>query len=261
MSDPRRFSTPIRLLLDNANPADPADPLLLGEQLAAIAGPIEDAVRERTAVSTGAASAPALIAVAGNFLPLMQSLDAQYGADAELPLQDAAGTVNAALQSLAELDRWLDRLELSTIRTTLYSLQLGIGVWAMRHRLTIQAPAILVNALAVRANHAATRQDTAAVYALMQGFIEHLAPALDADLERSDPERPWRLLNLNFAITAIRTGDVSMMRFAFETLNRHLPDERAGFYDEALALASQPGFPPETRAMIEAECTRWSAVH
>src|SRR5258706_68768 len=102
---------------------------------------------------------------------------------------------------------------------------------------------------------------TAAAYALMQGFIAHLAPQLDADLERSNPERPWRLLNLNFAITAIRTGDAALMRFAFDTLNNHLPDERAGFYEEACALASQPGFLPETRALIEAEHARWSRVH
>ena len=117
----------------------------------------------------------------------------------------------------------------------------------------------IVNALAARSNAATTRQETAAVYALMQGFIQHLLPQLGADLERSNPERPWRLLNLNFAITAIRTGDATMMRYAFNELNLHLPDECAGFYQEALALASRPGFPNETRQLIEVEYLRWAS--
>ena len=131
----------------------------------------------------------------------------------------------------------------------------------MRHQLAIHAAEPIVNALAAQSNRAETRQQSAAVYAMMQGFVQHLAPLLKADLERSNPERAWRLLNLNFAITAIRTGDAAMMRFAFDTLNDHLPDERAGFYSEALALASQPGFPDELRAIIEAEFTRWAPMH
>ena len=95
----------------------------------------------------------------------------------------------------------------------------------------------------------------------MQGFISHFSTALEADLERSNPQRPWRLLNLNFAITAIRSGDAALMRYAFDTLNSHLPDERSGFYEEAHALASQPGFPQETKGLIEAEITRWTRVH
>jgi hypothetical protein len=52
-----------------------------------------------------------------------------------------------------------------------------------------------------------------------------------------------------------------MIRFAFDTLNDHLPDERAGFYAEAYALACQPGFPAETRSLIEAEHANWTPAH
>jgi hypothetical protein len=202
-----------------------------------------------------------LTAIVSAFLSLMQSLDAQYGKDAELPLPDAAAAVDESLRCLAGLETWLDRLALPDQRESLHAVQLGIGYWAMRHQLPIHATEPIVNALAAQSNRAESRQESAAVYALMQGFIQHLAPALKADLERSNPERAWRLLNLNFAITAIRTGDADMMRFAFDSLNNHLPDERRGFYAEAHALASRPGIPPETRALIEAEYRRWTRVH
>ena len=50
----------------------------------------------------------------------------------------------------------------------------------------------LCNALARRSNAARGKKALAAVAALMQGVISHVAPRLSGDLERSNPERPWR---------------------------------------------------------------------
>ena len=261
MSEPKINVKPIRLLLSNAVAGGIAEPAPLRERFAFLAAYVNDATRQRFGGSAGATDAVALIALISDFLLLMQNLDAQYGADRELPLIDAAGAVGEALRCLAELDTWLDRLDLSDKREILHAVQLGVGYWAMCHQLPVHAAEPIVNALAAQSNRAATRQESAAVYALMQGFVHYLAPALRADLERSNPERAWRLLNLNFAITAIRTGDAAMMRFAFDTLNTHLPDDRAGFYEDAYALTSPPGFPPETRALIEAEYARWTRIH
>jgi hypothetical protein len=233
----------------------------LHERFASVAASVNDAHGQRFDGSGGATDAIGLVAIIGDFLQLMQNLDLQYGADGELPLHDAAEAVDEALRCVAELDAKLDRLEQSDKREILHTVQIGIGFWAMRHQLPIHAPAPIVNALAAQSNLAETRQDVAAVYAMTQGFVQHLAPTLKADLERSNPERPWRLLNLNFAITAIRTGDAAMMRFAFDNLNTNLPDECAGFYAEACVLACQPGFPADTRALIEAEHSRWSRTH
>ncbi len=261
MSTAKINITPIHLQPSNAVDANLADHDSLRAHFVRLAAFVNEACHQRVAASTATADAPGLIAVVGDFLPVMRDLDAQYGADHVLPLNDAADAVDESLQCLATLDAWLGRLGQAAWRGDLRTLLLGIGYWAMRHHLPIYAAAPIANALAERSNLTETRQETAAVYALMQGFIHHLAPALKADLERSNPERAWRVLNLNFAITAIRTGDAAMMRFAFDTLNAHLPDERRGFYEEAFALASQPGFPVETRAMIEAEQARWARVH
>ena len=261
MSEPKFTAKPVRLFFNNAATTDTADPTPLRERFASLSTAVNDAHRRRFGERAGATDAPALIAIVSDLLPVMQDLDVQYGADGELPMADAAAAVDEALRCLAGLEIWLDLLELSGKQDDLHAVQLGIGYWAMRHRLPIHAAEPIVNALAIRSNRAATRQEAAAVYALMQGFIHHLAPTLKADLERSNPERAWRLLNLNFAITGIRTGDAAMMRFAFDTLNSHLPDECAGFYAEALALTAKPGFPMETRELIESEFTRRTRIH
>ena len=201
------------------------------------------------------------LGIVGEFLSVASSLDTQFGADATLPVVDIAEAADAALQSLAAIDMRFDPQSLAEQRQTLHKLAIGIGYWCMRHNLAIASPALIVNALAAQSNAATSRQETAAIFALMQGFIAHFEPTLQSDLERSNPERPWRILNLNFTITAIRSGDAAMIRFAFDTLNRHLPDERAGFYAEAFTLSSQPGFPADTRRLIEAEVSRWTAMH
>ena len=217
---------PIRMMF-NAGPDTKDDALAsLDEHFRSVAEAMQTAYRERYAgASRGVApnDAISLLAIVGDFLAVMSRLDHH------LP--------------------------------DLQTVEIGIGYWAMRHELPIGMVEPIVNALAAQSNAAESRQETAAVYAMMQGFISHFSPLLQADLERSNPQRPWRLLNLNFAITAIRTGDESLMRYAFDTLNAHLPYDLPGFYEEAQALASRPGFPLGSRGLIEAEFTRWTQAH
>lgn len=171
-------------------------------------------------------------------LGILESLDRQYGESGELPLEGTDDLVAGILVELASGDD--------------PDAAIGVALWAMRHSVDVTTPEIVVNALAARSNKARTQEELAAVYALMQGFIAHMAPRLSADLERSNPERPWRILNLNFAITAIRTEDPQMMDFAFDSLARALPDEAQGFFAEALAHALGPGIAPAVRERLEA---------
>ncbi len=256
---------PIHLVLKDANAlttnrAPNETPLSV--RFSSTAAAVNEAYRARFAgANLGGADAIGLVAVVGDFLEVTERLDFEYGADGALPLAALDDATDEALRATTELDRWLERFDLAPQRHELSAVTLGIGLWAMRHAITFFTTEPIVNALATRANEAESKQETAAAYALMQGFILHFAPQLGADLERSNPERPWRMLNLNFAITAIRTGDAALMRYAFDTLNKHLADERAGFYAEAYTLASQPGFPLETRGLVEAEHARWVRRH
>ncbi len=225
---------------------------------------IQKTHRQRYAGATvggGAGDVIVSINIVSDFLALMSRLDGEYGPDRALPIEDVPDAVDETLRCLAELESWLIRFDQADQLAHLQAVEIGVGYWAMRHGLPILAVEPIVNALATRSNAAKSTQETAAVYAMMQGFISHFSPSLKADLELSNPQRPWRLLNLNFAITGIRTGDAALMRYAFDTLNSHLPADRTGFYEDAQALASQPGFPPATRVLIEAEFARWTRIH
>jgi hypothetical protein len=254
---------PIRLALKDASALNAPDEVPLSVRFSTLAAAVNVAYAERFGAGgdLGRNDAIALVAAVSEFIEVSERLDFEYGADGVLPLEDAGDAADEALRAASELDGWLDRFDLAAHRSELHAVILGIGIWSMRHELPLHTIEAIVNALATRSNEAESKQETAAAYALMQGFIVHLAPQLKADLERSNPQRPWRMLNLNFAITAIRSGDAALMRYAFDTLNNHLPDERIGFYEEACTIAMQPGFPLDTRGLIEAEHAKWARVH
>ena len=182
------------------------------------------------------------------YLRTFAALDRQYGGSGPLPVEDAPEVVAAALTQMAHLESTPEFADLT----------LGIALWAIRHEVEIRVVEPVANALAMRSNQASSPQELAAVFGLMQGVIAHVAPRLSADLERSNPERPWRVLHANFAITAIRSRDPALMDHAFDALDAALPDERAGFYGEALALAMNPRIDPQVRERIEARHLKWA---
>ncbi len=194
-----------------------------------------------------------------SMLSMMIRLDQQFGTTGPFPIDGVQEALAEAISAAARVES--DSSGNDAAILALDRAVIALAHWATQHVLEIRPPDIWVNALARRANAAETRQDCAAVFALMQGAIAHLEPALAADLEKSNPERPWRILNLNFAITAIRAGDGALMRHAFDTLNRHMPLDAPGFYAEASTQASHPAFPPAQRAMIDQEVARWTRAH
>jgi hypothetical protein len=189
-------------------------------------------------------------------LHALQSLDKQYGGMAPLELEDVSSLVGGIHAQLAHWEAEATRRKLGAA-ATLAEVTIGVALWAIRHGVPLDAVEPVVNALAWRSNHAHGKPELAAVYSLMRGVIEHVSPRLAADLERSNPERPWRLLHANLAITAIRTEDPEAMDAAFDLLDAALPDERAGFYAEARALALAPDIAPAVRDRIEARCAKW----
>lgn len=217
--------------------------------------------KERQAGVAHPGDADDLFSLLAEFLAFMARTDAEVGPDGPLAQVDADLACADALRAAASLESWLNRFDLKEKQAELDTLIIGIALWAMRHDCVIHVPEPLVNALARLSNQAATRQDVAAAFAMMQGAIEHLKPQLAADLEQSNPERPWRMLHLNFAITAIRSGDIALARHAFSALNAGLPLERAGFYGEALKLGQHAGLPDEMLGLIMAQHEAAAARH
>lgn len=188
-------------------------------------------------------------------------LDRQHGGSGPIAAEGVEELLAAILTDLAHVEAAALRVPDAALLADTTDFLLGVAIWAMRHQAGVDPVEPVVNALAHRANAARSRQELAAVFGLTQAILAHVAPRLSADLERSNPERPWRILHANLAITAIRTEDAAMMEHAFDALDGALPDECAGFYAQALALALSPGVAPLVRERIEARHLKWTAAH
>ena len=171
-------------------------------------------------------------------LETLEAIDRQYGGNAPLALEDVAELLASIVVDLSRVGE--------------AQLVVGAALWGLRHGVPIEAPEPVINALADRSNSTTDKEAIAAILALMHALAENIAPRLAADLERSNPERAWRILHVNLAITAIRTEQAALMDKAFDALDRALPDESQGFYAEALALALAPRISPVVRETIEA---------
>lgn len=182
----------------------------------------------------------------------LDGLDRDYGPAGPLPVEGAGELLAATLTTLARIAQHAPEES----RVSVAEVTSAVALWALNHEIEIDPVEPVVNALAIRANAARSPQAAASVLDLMQRVIDNVAPRLSADLERSNPERPWRLLHANLAITAIRTGDTSAMDRAFDALDRALPDEARGFYAEAMALALNPAIPAPVRERIAARHAR-----
>ncbi len=193
-------------------------------------------------------------------LDTLLALDRQAGGHGRLSLEGTEELVAALLTDLAHVEADAVRAGDAALAAENAEFVLGVALWAIRHEVPLATPEPVVNALAIRANAARSKPELSALVGLMQGVAAHVAPRLAADLERSNPERPWRVLHANLAIAAIRTEDPALIDFAFDALDGALPDERAGFYAEALALALAPGIAPAVRERIEARHLKWTAA-
>lgn len=203
------------------------------------------ATRELNARFREAAQRDARLVALRPGFEMLEAIDRQHGGSSALALEDAPELVAGLLVDLARHNAHPD-------------LVIGVALWALRHEVPLEAVEPVVNALAQRSNMAASPQELAAVFGLMQGVIANIAPRLSPDLERSDPQRPWRILHLNFAITAVRTEDEKLIDFAFDALDGALPGECGSFYAEAVAHALHPGIPTPVRERIEARHLKWT---
>ena len=188
----------------------------------------------------------------------LDALDRQYGGTGPLPLENVDELVAATITDLAHLESDCRREGFGEATLVLADLTLGVALWAIRHQVAITVAEPVANALALVSNAGANARELSAVLGIMQAVIANVAPLLGADLERSNPLRPWRLLHVNMAITAIRTEDPAFMAAAFDALDAALPQERAGFYAEALSLALGPRIAPAVREAIEARHQRFN---
>lgn len=208
-----------------------------------------------------AAAHPALysaLAEGQNAVDAIAALERQRRG-AQLPaVEGLPDLLAAAVSAMAPADAALAANPSDPLLIEAADLTVTLALWGLQHGIPVLPAEPVVNALARQANATRDKNALAGAVHLMQALGENLGPSLAADLERSNPERPWRVLHSNRAIAAIRTEEPALMDAAFDALDAALPEECATFYAEALALALSPAIPETVRERIRSRHLKWT---
>ncbi len=152
---------------------------------------------------------------------------------------------------LEQLHAWAEALEYQDMREALDEIIVTWGVWAARFLGPLPLTQPLVEALSRVAN---SHQDPAFLAELShvyQEIAEAVDPATRDDRDRTNPARPWRLLNLNYGIVATRSHQPEIMEQAFEQLLHRLPEDAPGFFEEGMQQMEAVGYPEHVRRIME----------
>lgn len=160
-----------------------------------------------------------------------------------------------------ELGNWAARLALPQEKAMLEEIALSAAHWVIRHQGEIRSLEVIVNMLAAKANRSSDKAALTSLFHVMNDVIEHTSPELKSDVEKSDPARPWRMLNFNFAIVATRTMNKELMIRAFDTLGRNLPEDCPQFFEEGLKQSEKSEYGPEIKTMMTEYFKKWATLH
>jgi hypothetical protein len=192
----------------------------------------------------------------GRFTDIIRHLDQQPGTSIEqFDASDAANEYQElsdfGLDLLKQLGEWCDQLELTETRTALDEVIVTLGVWVARHLGPLHTIEPIVDALSKVANSSTDPVFLAELSQVYREIADAVAPVLKQDVDKSNPGRPWRILNLNYAIVATRSHAPETMEQAFAQLLIRLPEDAAGFFTEGMEQMDVIGYPDHVRRVME----------
>jgi hypothetical protein len=162
------------------------------------------------------------------------------------------------LSLLNDLIYWAEKLNLEQSHQQLRTAAYPLALWLARHGAELRNLEPIVDGIAYLANTTSDTQVLEDLCAAMGEIIAAVSPTLQQDLENSNPNRPWRVLNLNRGIVATRTHNPAVMEAAFRVLIANLPDDAPEFFREGMLQMDALDYPEIVRRMMEKYYRQWS---
>ena len=221
---------------------------------------IETRYSERTPLA-GDVTPGQLIEAMKQLLLVFEKLDKENGVYGALPYDEPSDLGEHGINIAGDLATWAERLDLPEAKIEVEKVAVGVALWVARHGGEIRALETVVNGFAASANGTQSQDVLRTLYRAMQAVLEHAAPPIKHDLDKSNPGRPWRILNFNCAIVATRTQDAQLMQEAFDNLGRNLPEDASAFFEEGLKQADKPVYGALVKSLMQEYFARWTVRH
>jgi hypothetical protein len=213
-------------------------------------------------MQTGVATAPAqLIERINQFFIIYEKLGNSQNENNLIGKDNISEIGEQAINCLIELANWAQQLGLPQEKAMLDEIALAAAHWIVRHQGEIRNLEPIVNLLAAKANQTSDKAILISLFHVIGEVIDHATVEYKADLDKSDPSRPWRMLNFNYAIVATRTLNSELMIKAFDSLGRNLPEDCPGFFEEGLKQSQKPIYDSEIKNIMAEYFKKWATLH
>lgn len=186
-----------------------------------------------------------------HFFDVVDSINIKSEEEQVIAKQEATNIGEHGFILLLKLIDLMERLDLPHKRKEIEQVSVIFAHWVVRYNGKINHPEPVVNALAQLANLLQDKPTLINLSDLMSKVVEACSLEIRQDKDKSDPNRPWRLLHFNRAIVATRTHDTEIMKQAFDEMLVYLPNEAAGFFNQGMKETDQNEYPTQVRQLIE----------
>ncbi|MCW8900685.1 MAG: hypothetical protein OQK75_05815 [Gammaproteobacteria bacterium] len=173
---------------------------------------------------------------------LLNSDKSEFGSVSELG--------DYGLQLFSCLEQWVKAARLDRNGQLQISI-ISLAVWLHEHDGILLQLESVVNALSQIANQ--TSQPTALIklHKIAEIITNSAHDMIKADIDKSEPGRAWRILNLNHGIIATRSHNIEIMNSVFEQLIHRLPNDAPTFFAEGMKQMDIINYPEHVKHAIE----------
>ena len=200
-------------------------------------------------------SGPLSVASAlSDFFELATGLEAE---DQTLAVDAATELAHHALDLADRLSYQLRQLDIHDQQAALASLFASLAVWFARRGAELENLAGVADGFARLVNGETSAAELTNLRHLMNEVLVAATAAVKADEDRSNPWRPWRVLNLNMGIAATRSLDPQLMGDTFDALGERLPDDLPGFFADGRRQMEMQDVPQEVRDVFARYSEKW----
>lgn len=196
----------------------------------------------------------ALAAALSDFFELATGLESQ---DRELDSEEISEVAHYAMDLVDRLESQLWYLDIHDLRDSLSRLFVSLAVWFVQRNAVMDNLQGAANSFAILVNGENNSTELANMSRLMDQVLDAASDEIKIDEDRSDPWRPWRVLNLNSGVAATRALDPELMKTIFEKMERRLPYDLPGFLADGKRQMDTQDVPQEVRDVMTMYSEKW----
>jgi len=182
---------------------------------------------------------------------IVESINNPSDSESALLEQEMSELPNYCMELLSKLYAIAQTLSCNESSGIFEQLAIPLALQFAKHKLIMQEVELVANAISNTANHTQDPQQLAELADVIDVIVDMFSTDIKADLDKSNPGRPWRIINMNQAIIATRSHDPKRMETVFEQLMVRLPDDAPGFFAEGMQQMDIIDYPEHVKNVMQ----------